>query len=108
MKYQFDKNAYKVYRWWHPAYLFWIINPGSVINELLLGQRIPKLSLLNKTSGNQNLKVATFHVLIVKVYTKVKNGHLKIILLLETGLVYTAIVAEKQFLVCGVFGRGLF
>lgn len=56
MKYQFDKNAYKVYRWWHPAHLFWIINPGSVINELLLGQRIPKLSLLNKTSGKSKFE----------------------------------------------------
>lgn len=46
-----DKSKYKVYRWTHPAYLFWMINPGSVINELILGQRIPNVSLLDKTSG---------------------------------------------------------
>lgn len=56
MKYQFDKSKYKVYRWWHPAYLFWIINPGSIINELILGQRIPKLSLVDKTSGKSKFE----------------------------------------------------
>lgn len=33
--------------------LHWIINPGLVINELLLGQRVPKLMLIDKQAkGN--------------------------------------------------------
>jgi len=31
--------------------LHWILNPGLVINELILGQRIPKISLEDKTSN---------------------------------------------------------
>lgn len=30
--------------------LFWILNPAIAINELIFGQRIPKISLLDKTS----------------------------------------------------------
>ena len=31
--------------------LHWIINPGLAINELLLGQRVPKTMLIEKDSS---------------------------------------------------------
>lgn len=30
----------------HPVILHWILNPGAVFNELVLGQRLPKISLI--------------------------------------------------------------
>ena len=44
-----DKQKYKVYTWKNWMMLHWIINPGMAINEMILGQRIPKISLLDKT-----------------------------------------------------------
>lgn len=41
----FDKNRYKVYTWKNWMMLHWIINPGLAINEVILGQRVPKVSL---------------------------------------------------------------
>jgi len=45
---QYDKNKYKLWSWKHPMVLHWIINPGLVINELLFGQRVPKIMLEEK------------------------------------------------------------
>ncbi len=45
----FDKSRYKVYTWKNWMMLHWIINPGLAINELILGQRVPKVSLEDKT-----------------------------------------------------------
>src|SRR5688572_8021958 len=45
---EFDREKYKVWNWKHPAMLHWMINPGLMINELLLGQRIPKVMLVEK------------------------------------------------------------
>lgn len=36
--------------------LHWIINPGMVINELILGQRVPKISLEDKESGKPRIE----------------------------------------------------
>ncbi|SFT35363.1 hypothetical protein SAMN05216474_0057 [Lishizhenia tianjinensis] len=47
---KFDTNKYKVYTWKNPLMLHWIINPALVINEILFGQKIPKVSLVDKTS----------------------------------------------------------
>ena len=44
-----DKERYKVYTWENWMLLHWILNPGLVFNELILGQRIPKISLIDKT-----------------------------------------------------------
>ena len=44
-----DKQKYKIYTWKNWIMLHWIINPGMAINELILGQRVPKISLLDKT-----------------------------------------------------------
>lgn len=46
----YDTNKYTVWTWKHPVMLHWIINPGLVINELLLGQRVPKVMLIEKGS----------------------------------------------------------
>ena len=49
MQQDFDEK-YKVYTWKNGMYLHWILNPGLVINELILGQRVPKITLQDKTS----------------------------------------------------------
>lgn len=46
----FDKSTYKVKNWKSFTYLHWIINPGLAFNEIFLGQRIPKKTLIDKTS----------------------------------------------------------
>jgi hypothetical protein len=38
-------HNFKVWRLPHPAMLHWVLNPGLVVNELLLGQRVPKVQL---------------------------------------------------------------
>lgn len=52
---QFDKK-YKVYTWKNGMLLLWVINPGLAINELILGQRIPKVSLLDRTSDKPRVE----------------------------------------------------
>src|SRR5688500_7376547 len=47
---KYDSSAYKVWSWKHPLMLHWIVNPGLAINELILGQRIPKVTLIEKNS----------------------------------------------------------
>lgn len=47
---EFDKEKYKVYTWKNWMMLHWVLNPGLAINELLFGQRVPKVSLEDKTS----------------------------------------------------------
>jgi len=46
----FDKNKYKVWKLPHPMLIHWVLNPGLAFNELILGQRIPKITLIDKTS----------------------------------------------------------
>ena len=46
--------------------LHWIINPGLVINELLLGQRVPKIIWVKVFSGDKGKKtklILSFHFL---------------------------------------------
>lgn len=50
MKKTFDESKYKIYTWKHWMILHFILNPGLAFNELILGQRIPKISLEDKTS----------------------------------------------------------
>ena len=47
---EYDKTKFKIWTWKNPIMLHWIINPGLVINELLLGQRVPKIMLIEKDS----------------------------------------------------------
>ncbi len=47
---EFDKEKYKVWKLPHPMLIHWVLNPGLAFNELILGQRIPKITLIDKTS----------------------------------------------------------
>ncbi|MGZ2368436.1 hypothetical protein ACXR6G_01460 [Ancylomarina sp. YFZ004] len=51
-KMNYDKTKYKIWNWKSPVILHWIINPGLVINELILGQTIPKVMLIER-EGNK-------------------------------------------------------
>lgn len=46
----YDDTRYKRWALPHPMLLHWIINPGLAFNEVILGQRIPKLMLIDQTS----------------------------------------------------------
>ena len=48
---EYDKEKYKAWKLPNPLLLHWIINPGLAFNELILGQRIPKLTLIDKLSS---------------------------------------------------------
>jgi hypothetical protein len=43
---QYDKTVYKLWDWKSFVVLHWILNPGLVFNELVLGQTIPKVMLI--------------------------------------------------------------
>lgn len=49
----FDKSKFKVYTWKNWMMLHWLLNPGIMVNELILGQRVPKISLEEKTTDKQ-------------------------------------------------------
>ena len=53
---QYDKNRFKIYALPHPSVLFWVLNPVLIINELILGQRIPKVTLIDKKSDKPLLE----------------------------------------------------
>jgi DNA-directed RNA polymerase subunit RPC12/RpoP len=44
----YDQTKYKTLTWKNFTMLHWMINPGLAINELFLGQRIPKVILFEK------------------------------------------------------------
>lgn len=46
----FDRTRYKVWTWKHPFVLHWMLNPGLAINELLFGQSVPRVMLIEKDS----------------------------------------------------------
>lgn len=45
-----DDKKFKTWQLPSPLLLHWILNPGLAINELVLGQRIPKVTLIDETS----------------------------------------------------------
>ena len=47
---QYDKNRFKVWGSPHPFILFWVLFPPLIINELIFGQRQPKVWLVDKKS----------------------------------------------------------
>lgn len=47
----YDENKYSVQKLPNPLLLHWILNPGLAINEVILGQRIPQVTLIDKTSN---------------------------------------------------------
>ncbi len=46
----FDEEKYEVWNWRKFSFFHWIVNPGIAINELLIGQRVPKVMLIDKQS----------------------------------------------------------
>src|ERR1041385_1795941 len=50
MKPNYDRSKFTVWAWPHPMILQWVINPGLAFNELFLGQRLPKVTLVEKHS----------------------------------------------------------
>ena len=56
MKETFGTNKYKVYTWKHWMVLHFILNPGLAFNELILGQRIPKVTLEDKASDKPRME----------------------------------------------------
>ena len=47
---QYDKNRFEVWSLPHLLVLFWVLFPGAILSELILGQRIPKVMLIDKES----------------------------------------------------------
>ena len=47
---QYDKNRFKIQALPHPFILFWILFPAVMFNELIFGQRLPKVTLIDKES----------------------------------------------------------
>jgi hypothetical protein len=47
----FDPTKYKVWTWKSPIVLHWIINPFLAVNEFFFGQRVARISLIEKDSS---------------------------------------------------------
>lgn len=47
---EFNRTKYNVYNRNHIMMIHWMLNPGMMINELILGQRVPKVILEEKLS----------------------------------------------------------
>jgi hypothetical protein len=56
---KYDETKYKIWTWKNPLMLHWIINPGLAVNELILGQRVPKITLVERNS-TKSLSEKTF------------------------------------------------
>ena len=46
----YDLDRYDAWTWKHPLMMHWILNPALAFNELVLGQRIPCLTLIDTQS----------------------------------------------------------
>ena len=47
---QYDKNRFKIWALPHPFTLLWVLFPALIVNELIFGQRLPKVTLIDKES----------------------------------------------------------
>ena len=47
---QYDKNRFKIWALPHPLVLFCVLNPAIAFSELILGQRLPKVTLIDEKS----------------------------------------------------------
>ncbi len=58
----FDKDKYRIWTWKHPLMLHWIINPALAVNEFFMGQRIPKVILIerNRIKGSLPTSIAPY------------------------------------------------
>ena len=53
---QYDKNRFRIWAVPHPLILHWVLNPALIFNELILGQRLPKVMLIDKKSDKPLLE----------------------------------------------------
>ena len=53
---QYDKNRFKIHSLPHPLVLHWVLNPVIMFNELFFGQRLPKVTLIDKKSDKPQLE----------------------------------------------------
>jgi len=45
---EYDKTKYKIWNWKSPIILHWIINPGVVVSDLIIGLTMPKVTLIER------------------------------------------------------------
>ena len=53
---QYDKNRFKIRALPHPLVLHWVLNPVIMFNELIFGQRLPKVTLIDKKSDKSSME----------------------------------------------------
>ena len=53
---RYDKNRFKIWALPHPLILHWVLNPIIMFNELLFGQRLPTVTLIDKKSDKPQLE----------------------------------------------------
>ena len=53
---QYDKNRFTIRALPHPLILFWVLYPGAILHELILGQRLPKVMLIDKESDKPRME----------------------------------------------------
>ena len=53
---QYDKNRFKIWALPHPYVLLWVLFPTVMFNELIFGQRVPKVTLIDKESDKPFLE----------------------------------------------------
>lgn len=66
---EYDQSKYKGRTWKNPMMLHWIVNPGLAFNELVLGQRVPKVMLIERNDSKACRKKHSFPFRIVAPYT---------------------------------------
>ena len=47
---QYDKSRFKIWALPNPFILHWVLNPALIVNELIFGQRVPKVTLVDEKS----------------------------------------------------------
>ena len=52
---KYDNKKWKIYNWKNWMMIHWILNPGLAFNELILGQRVPKLYLVDIESNKPRI-----------------------------------------------------
>lgn len=53
---RYDKNRFKIHALPHPLVLHWVLNPVIMFNELFFGQRLPKVTLIDKESDKPRME----------------------------------------------------
>lgn len=53
---EFDRSKYKMINWKNPLSLIWVLNPVNAIKELIFGQRLPEILLLDETKDGLHIE----------------------------------------------------